>query len=209
MRSVRRSLVETLRGEEREVRRRITALRRQRSRWVGPPDLPADGSLNMFEVALRISAEQHEEVLRRRLAEKSQALAEAMEQIREGTYGMCRECGCRTSRVGGWRSCPRPLSAWPARHSARRRSPPESGNRVHQFRVKRIRAERSATHGFDGHGRAPRFVPSRRKEEPMARVQFRFKSGNARTVALACDCNGWSATFSTKSIKVGLHSGLL
>ena len=98
MRSVRRSLVETLRGEEREVRRRITALRRQRSRWVGPPDLPADGSLNMFEVALRISAEQHEEVLRRRLAEKSQALAEAMEQIREGTYGICRECGCRIPR---------------------------------------------------------------------------------------------------------------
>jgi len=28
----------------------------------------------------------------------------------------------------------------------------------------------------------------------MARVQFRFKSGDARTVALACDCNGWSAT---------------
>jgi len=52
----------------------------------------------MFEVALGVSAEQHDEVLRRRLAEKSQALAEAMEQIREGTYGICRECGCRIPR---------------------------------------------------------------------------------------------------------------
>ena len=98
MRSVRRSLIESLRGEEREVRRRIAALRRLRHRRVGPPDLPADGSLNMFEVALGTSAEQHDEVLRWRLAEKSQALAEAMEQIREGTYGICRECGCRIPR---------------------------------------------------------------------------------------------------------------
>jgi len=98
MRSTRRSLIQSLRGEEREVRRRIAALRRQRSRPVGPPDLPEDGSVNTFELALRTSAEQHDEVLRRRLAEKSQALAEAMEQIREGTYGICRECGCRIPR---------------------------------------------------------------------------------------------------------------
>jgi len=98
MHSITKSLIQSLRGEEREVRRRIAALRRQRSRWVGPPDLPADGSRNMFEVAVRISAEQHDEVLRRRLAEKSQALAEAMEQVREGTYGICRECGSRIPR---------------------------------------------------------------------------------------------------------------
>jgi RNA polymerase-binding transcription factor DksA len=54
--------------------------------------------MNVFEAALGTSAEQHEEVLRRRLADRSRKLAEALEQLREGTYGLCRLCGERIPR---------------------------------------------------------------------------------------------------------------
>jgi DnaK suppressor protein len=93
-----RSLLKDLGREEREIRRRISALRRQPHRRFGIPDLPADGSTNVFETALGTSAEQHEEVVRRRLADKSRALAEALEQVREGRYGLCQACGCRIPR---------------------------------------------------------------------------------------------------------------
>ena len=98
MPSANQSLLRDLGREEREISRRISALRRQPHRRCGVPDLPADGSIDVFEAALRTSAEQHEEVVRRRLADKSQALAEALEQVREGRYGLCQACGCRIPR---------------------------------------------------------------------------------------------------------------
>ncbi len=48
---------------------------------------------------------------RRRLADKSQALAEAWEQVREGTYGLCRACGGRIVRVRGGDGGPPVLAA--------------------------------------------------------------------------------------------------
>lgn len=98
MRSPNRSLLKHLGREEREIRRHIAALRRRRHRRSGIPDLPADGSINVFETALGTSAEQHEEVLRRRLADRSRELAEALERVRDGSYGICRACGCRIPR---------------------------------------------------------------------------------------------------------------
>ena len=98
MRSANQSLLKCLRSEARDVQRRVSALRRQQHRIVGVPDLPAEGSANLFESALRASVTQHDEVVKRRLAEKSRALAEALERVREGTYGLCRMCGCRIPR---------------------------------------------------------------------------------------------------------------
>jgi DnaK suppressor protein len=98
MRSANRSLLRQLGREEREISRRISALRRRPHRRFGIPDLSAVGSVNPFEVALATTAGQHEEVVRRRLANKSRELAEALERVRDGTYGTCRACGCRIPR---------------------------------------------------------------------------------------------------------------
>ena len=57
-----------------------------------------EGSANLFESALRTSVTQHDEVVKRRLADKSRALAQALERVREGTYGICQACGCRIPR---------------------------------------------------------------------------------------------------------------
>jgi RNA polymerase-binding transcription factor DksA len=92
------SLLRTLGQEEREVRQRIAALRRRQQRRFGIPEAPGERSLNVLEAALKTSAEQHEEVLRHRLAHRSQELAEALERVREGTYGMCQACGRRIPR---------------------------------------------------------------------------------------------------------------
>ena len=93
-----RSLLKDLRREEREISRRISALRRKPHLRFGIPDLPSGGSTNVFEMALGTSAEQHEEVLRRRLADRSHELAEALERVHDGAYGICRACGCRIPR---------------------------------------------------------------------------------------------------------------
>lgn len=100
MRSASQSLLRCLRSEAREVQRRLSALRRQQHRIVGVPDLPvpAEGSANLFESALRASVTQHDEVVKRRLADKSRALTEALERVREGTYGICQACKCRIPR---------------------------------------------------------------------------------------------------------------
>jgi len=57
--------------------------------------LPTGGSVNPLGGAPGISGEQHDEVVRRRLADKSLALAVALDRLREGTYGICQECGCQ------------------------------------------------------------------------------------------------------------------
>lgn len=95
MRSTDRSLLDHLEREEREFQRRLSMLRRQRPQAAFVMDLPEGKSVNFFNAALEASSEQHEEVVRRRLADKRQALAEALEQVREGTYGLCRVCGGR------------------------------------------------------------------------------------------------------------------
>ncbi len=90
-----RPVPDHLEREEREIQRRLSVLRRQQHQAAVRPDFGEDGSLDFFEAASVASTEQHEEVVRRRLSDKSQALAEALEQVREGTYGLCRACGGR------------------------------------------------------------------------------------------------------------------
>lgn len=98
MRSTGKSPMRLLAREAREIRQRVSALRRKRQPHVVLPDVPEDGSLRVFDAALDASVEQQEEVVWRRLSEKSRALAEALERVREGTYGLCRMCGCRIPR---------------------------------------------------------------------------------------------------------------
>ena len=97
MRSTSRSLLDRLEHERRDVERRLSLLRR----WhhvAAVPDHGEDGTPDLFDAAAKASSAHHEEVLRRRLADKSQALADAWEQVREGTYGLCRLCGERIPR---------------------------------------------------------------------------------------------------------------
>lgn len=90
-----RPVRDPLEREEREIQRRLSMLRRQRHQAAAGPEFGKDGSLDFFEAALVAASEQHEEVVRRRLADKSQALAEALRRVREGAYGICRACGGR------------------------------------------------------------------------------------------------------------------
>jgi DnaK suppressor protein len=98
VRSSDRSLLDHLEREEREFQRRLWMLRRQRPQAGFLPGLHDEKSVTSFNAALETSGDQHEEVVRRRLADKSQALVEALEQVREGTYGLCRACGERIPR---------------------------------------------------------------------------------------------------------------
>ena len=97
MRSTSRSLLDRLEHERRDVDRRLSLLRRRHHVAV-VPDLDENGTPDLFDAAAKVSTAQHEEVQRRRLADKSQALADAWEQVREGTYGLCRLCGERIPR---------------------------------------------------------------------------------------------------------------
>ncbi len=90
-----RPVLDHLEREEREIQRRLSMLRRQGHQAAAVPEFGEDGCLDLFEAALVAATEQHEEVVRRRLADKSQALAEALERVREGVYGICRACGGR------------------------------------------------------------------------------------------------------------------
>ncbi len=90
-----RPVPDHLEREEREIQRRLSVLRRKRHQAAVRPEFGGDGSLDFFEAALVASTEQHEEVVRRRLADKSRALAEALERVREGVYAICRGCGGR------------------------------------------------------------------------------------------------------------------
>ncbi len=98
MRSTDRSLLDHLEREEGEFQRRLSMLRRQRPQAAQVADFSEQKSVNFFNAALAASSEQHEEVVWMRLADKSQALLEALEQVREGTYGLCRACGTRIPR---------------------------------------------------------------------------------------------------------------
>lgn len=83
--------LDNLEREESEVRRRVAAIRHHRR--AEAPNVREDGSMNAFEAALAASTEPHDEVVRRRLADKSRALAEVREQVHQGTYGICHACG--------------------------------------------------------------------------------------------------------------------
>jgi DnaK suppressor protein len=98
VRSTDRSLLDHLEREERELQRRLSLFRRQAPLAAQVADFSDEKSVNFFNAALAASSEQHEEVVRRRLSDKSLALAEALEQVREGTYGLCRACGERIPR---------------------------------------------------------------------------------------------------------------
>ncbi len=98
MRSTPQSLLDHLEREEREFQRRLSMLRRQRPQAASVMDVHEERSVNFLNAALEASSEQHEEVIRRRLSDKSQALAEALERVREGAYGVCRICGGRIPR---------------------------------------------------------------------------------------------------------------
>lgn len=93
-----RRLLDRLAREEREVWRQLSVLRRHTSGQPAIMTLPSDGSADLFKAALGVSAGQHDEVLLRCLMDKLRALAEAQERLREGTYGLCRECGCSIPR---------------------------------------------------------------------------------------------------------------
>lgn len=95
MPSLNRSLLERLAYEEHELRQQILALRRRRQGGTAVLDRPAGDSANVFELALQVTAGQHDEIVRARLAEKLQALAEVQDRLREGTYGLCQGCGGR------------------------------------------------------------------------------------------------------------------
>ena len=61
-------------------------------------DLPEKRWVDVFDAAQKTALMQHQEVMLGRLAQKSQALAEAQERVRGGTYGICARCGCRIPR---------------------------------------------------------------------------------------------------------------
>jgi RNA polymerase-binding transcription factor DksA len=83
--------LDELLGEERELRRRVAALVRRRRTETIPEPPPA----HLLDRALTASLEQHNEVVWRRLADKSRGLSEAQARLQEGTYGTCHACGCR------------------------------------------------------------------------------------------------------------------
>lgn len=93
-----RSLHDRLAREARQVQRQLSALRRREAGKLNTPGPRKAGSADPFEAALGVSACQHDEVMWERLAKKLQALAEARERLREGTYGLCRECGAAIPR---------------------------------------------------------------------------------------------------------------
>lgn len=97
MSSTKRVLLEHLAREEREVRQRVQDIRRKRQRQ-DPAlflDMSDSRSLDLFDAASLASQEQDSEAVWRRLADKTRALAEVQERVREGTYGVCRSCGAR------------------------------------------------------------------------------------------------------------------
>ncbi len=88
-------LFEVLQREEQDIREQFSAFRHIRQRRTGMTDLPEKRWVDVFDVALRNSLEQHQEVMLGCLEKKSRALADARERIRDGSYGICAGCGCR------------------------------------------------------------------------------------------------------------------
>jgi len=84
---------EILAREEREMYRRFFALRRFQQKSVGLTDSPDRRRTGWFDAATTEVVEQQRELLWQRLAERSRAVVLACDRVREGTYGMCADCG--------------------------------------------------------------------------------------------------------------------
>jgi DnaK suppressor protein len=83
--------LDELLDEERALRRRVATLVRRR-RTEPTAERPP---VHFLDRALTASLEQHNEVVWRRLTDKSHGLSEARARLQEGTYGTCHACGCR------------------------------------------------------------------------------------------------------------------
>lgn len=95
MKTARRVSLNYLEREARAVEQDLASLRRAPHRPVGMSDLPDRRRISLLDAAMVEVSEQHREVAWHRVANRSLALAEAMDRIREGTYGLCADCGCR------------------------------------------------------------------------------------------------------------------
>jgi len=95
MRTANRNPRELLGREDQEVRRQFSALRRVRQKPIGMIDIADRRQPSLFDAALVEVAELHREMLWQCLAAQRQALCVAKDRIREGTYGLCEECGSR------------------------------------------------------------------------------------------------------------------
>ena len=93
MKTATRTPQEILAREEREMYRRFSALRRFRGRSVGLTDSPERRRTEWFDAAATEVIEQQRELLWQRLAERSRAVVQACDRLREGTYGICADCG--------------------------------------------------------------------------------------------------------------------
>jgi DnaK suppressor protein len=65
-----------------------------RRRRVEAADQAEPRPVHLFDQALIVSLDQHNEVVWKRLEDKSHGLSEAQARLQEGTYGTCRACGC-------------------------------------------------------------------------------------------------------------------
>jgi RNA polymerase-binding transcription factor DksA len=93
------SLDDRLAREERQLQRRLSALRHPEAGKLNSSSPHKAGSSDAFERAVPgASRGQHKEALWGRLAMKLQAITEARQRLREGTYGLCRECGAAIPR---------------------------------------------------------------------------------------------------------------
>jgi len=92
MRAAIRSLEGMLVREEREMQRRFSTLRRVRQWPIGMIDVPDRRRTSLFDAAAVEVLEQHRDLLWQRLADRSRALTEAKDRIREGAYGICAHC---------------------------------------------------------------------------------------------------------------------
>jgi RNA polymerase-binding transcription factor DksA len=91
-----RSIGKRLVLEERSVQQRLSAFRRQRMRAAMVSGLgPEEPFPHTLVVAPDARGPQRDELILGRLAEKLQALAQAQDRVRQGTYGFCQACGDR------------------------------------------------------------------------------------------------------------------
>jgi DnaK suppressor protein len=79
--------------EEREMQRRVSASRRIGQKPVDLIDLPEPRRTGRIDAAAVEVTAQHRELLWLRLADRSRALLAAKDRVRDGTYGICADCG--------------------------------------------------------------------------------------------------------------------
>jgi RNA polymerase-binding transcription factor DksA len=93
MSAANRSLRDRLAREEREMQRRVLAFRRRGQKPVGIVDVPERRQTGWFDAAATAVVEQQRDLVWQRLAERSRAVVLACDRVREGTYGICADCG--------------------------------------------------------------------------------------------------------------------